>query len=213
MCFSPTFSFAASGILVVTSVFIGVKAHTPRLKALSLIPAVFAVQQAAEGVIWLLPESHLAVTFLAVIFLLGAFGFWPIAVPLFTYLIETRSERQKLLKPLIFLGFLIGIYLLAILIVNPFVVIKNLGNIDYEINIPFSPWVFDFYGLVTTGALLLSTHPWIRFIGIISAVTLVVAGALYRETFISVWCFLEAVVGIILCFHILHQKRLSLKNI
>lgn len=213
MCFSPTFSFAASGILATTAIFITAKAHTPRLKSLALIPSVFALQQAAEGFIWLLPNDHPAVKPLAILFLLGAFGFWPIAVPIFTRLIETHKIRKKILTPFIPIGILIGLYLLTILAITPFTVVKNLGNIDYQIGVPLERWVFGLYGLVTTGALLLSIHLWIRLIGIISAITLIVAGLLYGETFISVWCFLEAAVGIILCFHILHQKRLSLKNL
>lgn len=213
MCFSPTASFIASGILASTGGFIVAKGHSSKMKSLSLIPFVFALQQFAEGWIWILPEAHSGIKPLAIIFLIGAFGFWPIAVPFFTYLIETRKERFQLLKRLSYLGLFIGLYLLTILLITPFTISKRLGNIDYEIDVPLGELIFAWYGAVTVGALLLSTHPWIRGIGILSGLTYLLSNLWYNETFISVWCFFEAGIGILLGIHILHQKKLSLKTL
>ena len=55
MCFSPEVSFASAGVLVPTGLLcLRVTAHrAPQLWPLAVVPALFGVQQACEGFVWL----------------------------------------------------------------------------------------------------------------------------------------------------------------
>ena len=59
MCFSPEASFASAAVLVPFGTYtLRLAARTaPRLWPLALVPCVFGLQQACEGVVWLGLES------------------------------------------------------------------------------------------------------------------------------------------------------------
>ncbi|MFC2034393.1 DUF6629 family protein, partial [Chloroflexota bacterium] len=89
MCFSATASFIASGALIASGVATARISKPKFAVPLSMFPIVFAIHQFIEGLLWLNHRGFLSdnYRFLAVYtYLMIAYVFWPIFVPLSVYL-------------------------------------------------------------------------------------------------------------------------------
>ena len=112
MCFSATASFAASGALTVSLVS-AVRIKRRSLLMLALMPLLFAIQQAAEGLVWLTvaskqhtPLHHFGVyAFLAV-----ALVVWPIWLPVSLLLAEQQPRRRRGLVLLVYAGVAVAVF-------------------------------------------------------------------------------------------------------
>jgi hypothetical protein len=94
VCFSTTASFVASGVLAIAGVASVRSVKEKRLIPLALIPFFFAVQQFAEGVVWLDIESALISKN---IFLFFAYIFWPLWIPFSLFYAEPVALRRQLI--------------------------------------------------------------------------------------------------------------------
>ncbi len=118
MCFSATASFVASAGLAAIGVASIRKVKDKQQMPLASIPIIFAVQQFAEGLVWLsvtrdgwesiqYPASYA--------FLIVAQVIWPILFPTAFMFFEEDKVRKKLLKLLIIPGIIVAFYFLFIL--------------------------------------------------------------------------------------------------
>src|SRR6266545_2494887 len=98
MCFSPEASFAVGGALIPAGVYCvrAAWAKSPRLVPVALVPFAFAVQQIAEGFVWLgLQAGDPARTRAgAVVFLFFALAFWPWWFAAANIILEPRPARK-----------------------------------------------------------------------------------------------------------------------
>lgn len=211
MCFSATASFVASGILGVMGAIAYKQVKAKNQLLFALIPSLFAIQQAAEGFVWL-SFSHAALepwrSFFMYIFLLFAFIIWPVWIPLSMYYLEPVN-RSKLIGLLAILGAVVSSYLAAGMISNEVVVTVFDCHIRYFLpyaiyNIYISSLL---YGCVTIIPFFLSRIRYMPIFGLIGLLSYAVSYWFYYYVFISVWCFFCAILSICVLFILRDQKK------
>lgn len=210
MCFSPQASFIAS--IFLTGIAIAsycktkkAQVHVSAKLGLVLIPAGFALQQLCEGLVWLglLNNYSQIFTQLAVYgFIFFAFIFWPAYIPVCMYRLEQNKSIQKILKIFMMIG--LGTAALLLERVVYFGITAQLASchINYSSHLGFINPVLTYllmisYLLVTVGAMLVSTYPKMRIMGILVGLTYLITHLFYFNFLISVWCFFAAITSLL----------------
>jgi hypothetical protein len=209
MCFSATASFTASALLL------GLGALTMRQVerrsdwALALIPVLFAIQQAMEGIVWLslsgqAPGFQVAAT---QVYSLFSHVLWPIYVPWAVWLAQPPGPRRRILAAFCVAGFAVGLYLLYGMIANPIVAVAVGQHIDYESAHFYLAAVLLLYLAATTVSPMLSGHAWVQRFGLLALIGSAAAYVAYARWFISVWCFFAAMLSVVLFLHVRARSR------
>jgi len=216
MCFSATGSFAFAAALAGAGAasLHQKRPHTQRL--LGWIPILFAVQQVAEGAVWLTihdadrPHFHQ----LAVVVFLGfALIVWPTWMPLALLTAETNPRRRTMLAVLTTLG--VGVSLYAgqqLLRAPPAARIEN-HSISYNYSEVGDALVLALYlpGYVvaTVVPYFVSTTRRASLMGAVLALALVATFVIRRETLTSVWCFFAALMSAVIVVGVRETRRLA----
>jgi hypothetical protein len=114
MCFCAGASFAASAGLAVIGIAAQRLVTTPHQRMFATIPLLFAMQQAAEGIVWLTvnnPEYKMLTLIGVYTFLTYAFIVWPFWIPFSVSLMERTRKRKSLLQGISLLGAGISLFL------------------------------------------------------------------------------------------------------
>ena len=203
MCFSATASFTAGvGLLaigVVTTSRVSRRAELP----FALIPALFGVQQLIEGGLWLTFPDNTPLVNSALTHLYSFFShvLWPIYVPIAVLLLEPEAWRRKVLTAIALAGAAVGLYLLYFLVTEP-IASEVIGrHISYQSPHFYTAAVMTLYVLATCVSSFVSSCKTIRWFGAATFAALVAAYAFFAFWFISVWCFLAAILSVIVLFH------------
>jgi hypothetical protein len=101
MCFSPEASFAGSIIIGSIGIATVRKVHKPSQLVFACIPLFFAVQQLAEGFLWIaLPDAgHYYLQKISTYIFLGmADVIWPMMIPLSVLLMEENPKKKKIIQ-------------------------------------------------------------------------------------------------------------------
>lgn len=206
MCFSASASFVASAALGSLGAVVYSKKKNTREWSLSLIPIVFAVQQAAEGFLWLSIGQNSAFTLLFTsIFLFFAFFWWPAYIPYVAMSLETNPRTKRLLQYVWFLGGTLGLILYGLFLLRPlpaFIQGSSICYAYYPYSIAFDafPIIMLVYIGVTVIAGIFSRHAVFQFFSIAAGVGAMVAWFFHSATFTSVWCFFAAILSLILLY-------------
>ena len=213
MCFGPLASFTASAVLasVGTAVLRNIRSQKEILFA--VFPAVFALQQLIEGILWLVlrdgtPDKMLqqGLTFA---YLLFAYSLWPVLCPLSVYAIEYDKERRKILRALILMGVGTSLYLLFFILRDPHISASILGcSIRYQAYVAVAHGFTAVYIITVILPYFISSHRGILIFGIPNLIFCAIAYFFYRVNFTSVWCFFAALVSLSLYFFLrrLHHQ-------
>jgi hypothetical protein len=214
MCFSAEGSFVAAGVLAGVG---GLSLYNVKSKAFIMfasIPLLFALQQFAEGIIWL-TLSHKELSFIAysaaIAFLAFALVLWPSWIPISLYQLENKgSFRKKIFITLIIYGalfsiasiYVLGFYPIDFYVVNSSIVYATGMQIPFELLT-----MLLIYAIPSVGSFFVSSHKSIWFFG--SAVSLALTVTLYFKylQLISVWCYLAAVLSIIILTILLWENK------
>jgi hypothetical protein len=184
-------------------------ARRPAEIPFALIPVAFGLQQLVEGALWLSisqDQPHLNAS-LTHVYQLFSHIFWPIYVPLAVFLLEPAGPRRRTLLAFLAAGTVVGTYYLYFLLSEPTMVRVVGGHIDYVSPHFFGMPAVALYILATCGGSLASSHPTVRWFGIVTTISLAAAAAFYLTWFISVWCFFAAVASIVVLAHFLRLVR------
>ncbi|MCJ7605480.1 MAG: hypothetical protein MUO19_05535 [Dehalococcoidales bacterium] len=202
MCFSATASFVASGALVASSVAI---VRIPKPKSaipLSMFPAIFAILQFVEGLLWLNHRGFLADNYKSVAvyaFLLIAFVLWPIFIPFSAYVLESGRIRRAIILLCQFAGICVGLTNLVIMINGPVNASVVGHSFAYQINMP--DILFVPYLISVIIPFLVSSNKRLAILGVALAALYVTAWfSASIATFPSVWCFYAAILSLFLYF-------------
>jgi len=211
MCFSATASFgAAIGLATVGAVSIGMarRLDPERWQPLALMPLLFALQQALEGVVWLgldapAPASGLRMVSLA--YLGFAFALWPIWIPWSALRLAAdllAPWKRRLFRSLWGVGALLGAGLWIPLLLDPGLInpIVRRGSIDYQVHPAWTDLLGHLaitliYALIICLPLLLHPYRRLRLLGVALAVVFAVAQLAFLHAFSSVWCYFSALIS------------------
>lgn len=212
MCFSAEASFVASGVLAVVGVASLKKAESPEQTPFAAIPFLFAVQQFAEGVLWMGignsradPLNQISIY----IFLILAQVVWPIWVPWSVLMIEKDVVRKKIIKGIMAMGIAVSLYLSYCLLTYDVNAEIYSGHIKYTLDFPLLPvWVTHvFYFIATVTPLFVSSRKRMFLLGIMILTSFIVAKLHFATHLISIWCYFAALISIAVWWITSHFKE------
>lgn len=201
MCFSANASFGAGVVLSVIGVASIRKAQKPSQLLFASIPLIFAVQQVAEGVLWVTLPNPDTITIqrnATYIFLFFAQILWPLWVPTAILLLDKNGIRSKIQSILIGAGILVGFYLAYCLLTYP-VQAKIIGyHISYMQDYPtsFRIYVIGLYALATVAPPFFSHIKKMWMLGAAILISYLVTALFYEHYILSVWCFFSSIISI-----------------
>lgn len=196
MCFSASASFIASGVLSTIGLLSIASIKDRKWLAIALIPVFFAIQQFAEGFVWLYQWPTAAL-----VFLFFAFIVWPFYIPFSCLMVESDNARRRLLYALMIIGSGLSLCLLFGLLSSDMSFYAQDCHIVYDVAqlLLAKGWVRMLLGfvyvLVTIVPFFISSVPHMRKIGFLIAISCLVAYFFYTIYFISVWCFFSALIS------------------
>jgi hypothetical protein len=208
MCISAEASFAVGvgvGLVgVATLQCTGAKT----LPWLAAVPSLFAVQQGAEGVVWLYLNGGFHQTPVSLIaqyvYLTFALIWWPIYMPLAIALPEPEPWRRRWSFAAVVGGLCVSAfdtYYLLTTDLSPTVVGQS---IQYGHGAPIIRMT---YGTVSLLPLFISSLPSLWILGTLSLLTFIISDVFFPLTFISVWCLLAAISSVVLWHVVKHHSE------
>lgn len=215
MCFSAAGSFGVAGVIAGVGAVAIHRAPPPSHRMLAVIPLLFAVQQAAEGVVWM-TIGHPAVAWLhgasVAIFLGFALVIWPMWVPISLFVAESNSRRRRVLAVLSWIGMVVGGYASVLLIRGRPVAHVARHSIVYSY-VDRGPALvlalyLPCYVLPTVIPFFVSTVSRAKLMGTVLISSLLATFLIERQALTSVWCFFAAVLSVILVLSIPQDHRL-----
>ncbi len=201
MCISATSSFVVASLLTVAGITAYTRVSKTKQIPLILIPFGFAVQQAAEGVVWLTinqPDAKLHMIAMY-IYLSFAFVIWPLWMPFAIKVYENNHTRKMLLSLCQLLGLLFAITAAFLLWATPAFVSVSEGHLAYHIkNRFFGPESsIAWYLIPVLLPFFLSTNRIFSIaVSTLATISLAITYLFTPSTFISMWCFVAAVISL-----------------
>jgi hypothetical protein len=200
MCFSASASFGAGVVLSVFGVAAIRKAKHPSQYLFAGIPLIFAVQQLAEGCLWLLlpnPDYATSQHIFTYIFLCFAQIIWPAWVPLAFLLLEKESTRDKLQRILVGMGLLVSVYLGVCLLSYPVQAKLVNYHVTYEQSYPpaWSNIIAVIYLIATIAPPFFSHIKKMWLLGSAILISYIITAIFYDNYLVSVWCFFASVIS------------------
>jgi hypothetical protein len=201
MCFSPTASFVASGVLATIGVATLRHVREPRTILFAAVPLLFAFHQFSEGMVWLgldgvIGEQGLRTA--AYVFRVYAQGLLPFLMPLAVVLMEPAGWRRRVMIGLVAIGVVVSAWDLWGLAFYPSQTFVQNHSIAYRNPLTGNLDISLLYILATCGSLLLSSHKVVRWYGALNVVGLTVVQIVRDYAFASVWCFYAAALSAII---------------
>jgi hypothetical protein len=202
MCFSAGASFAASATLGLLGVATITKARSAHEVPFASIPLLFAVQQGAEGALWIALSGSQYESWqnLSIyLFLIFAQLIWPTWIPLSVLMVEKHRTRRKIIKGILGLGIAVSLYVLYGMIFYNVDAEIHSGHIAYKLDFPFAfSWIGSaFYFIPTTIPLFISSNKRMWVLATATVISFIIAKIFFEQHLISVWCFFAAVLSIL----------------
>jgi hypothetical protein len=208
MCFSAEASFTVGTGIGVMGIATLRKLVSRSLIWIAMVPIFFAIQQYAEGVVWLHMNGEFKQTpfseFAKFLYLFFAYIFWPTYIPLCLTMAERIEWRKKAIGLVLIGGFgvtLFNIYYLSTTPIEPAVIGQSIyyGGSRWDMRL--------LYGLAVMLPMFLTSIKNIWLIGIMVAVSFGLSQVIYNATFTSVWCFFAAIISFVLYFFLPDEKQ------
>jgi hypothetical protein len=202
MCFSASASFGASAVLATVGVASIRKVQTPSQLPFAAIPFLFAVQQFAEGLLWIAlqdPAHRNWERGSTYIFLFFAQVVWPFLVPLSVLLMEKNRVRKRILFLFMAVGVFISFYLAYCITVFP-AQAEIMGiHISYRFNYPFSMGLLSgaLYFIPTVLPPFFSSIKRMQLLGLTILISYAATLTFFPHHIISIWCYFAAALSVI----------------
>lgn len=210
MCFSATANFVGSAGLAAVGVITLTRVAHKRELLFASLPLLFALHQFMEGFVWLGIDGDIsppAMSFAAQLYMFYAQGVLPILVPLAVLLIEPNWRRRDWVLPFVFLGVILGLYILWCLLQYPTDVSARAHSVVYYNPGTHHELIAVLYVIATCGALFFSGYFYVVGLAVANLVGILVVIAFKRYAFTSVWCAYAAVISVLIYGHF-HRRRL-----
>ena len=218
MCFSATASFAVSAGLIPVGVYCVYKVRLVDRTywPFAIYPLIFGIQQAAEGWLWLVLDTGNveSIRFPAISFVFFSHFFWLFWIPYSCYVVEISNSKKRFFLITTVMGCLFGLAMfIPVMLYTDWMTVSIIHqSISYELKLLFDDFVSRLvvrgaYVLMILIPLLLSSHRYLRYFGVIIALSVLGTVLLYTETFISVWCFFAAVFSFYMLYMIISLDK------
>ena len=218
MCFSATGSFAVAAGLASIGVAAVLRAKPDSHRLFAVIPFLFAIQQIAEGVVWMtMPFQSSGLHRFAVdAFLTFAVVVWPTWMPLCLVPIERGPRRKATLRVLLAMGAAVSIYA-GWLLFHGHPVAKVQGHsLAYDYSPSDTGLVLALYlpAYVATSVLplFISSMERAKLMGLVLVGALVATFIIRRQTLTSTWCFFAAILSGLVVLSLAAEQRAHLKR-
>ena len=201
MCFSPTASFIASGLIGTIGLATLRHVREPRTLLFAAVPLLFSVHQLCEGFVWLGLEGkigNVALDHVAFLFMIYAQGILPLLMPVAVVLMEPSGWRRRAILVLVGIGAIACVWDVVGLVAWPSRTFIQCHSIAYRNPVTGNFLISCLYILATCGALLLSTHRVVRWYGLLNVIGLTITEIVREFAFASVWCFYAAILSMML---------------
>lgn len=209
MCFSAEVNFVASAVIGAVGVATLAHVRHPRAVLFGAMPLLFALHQLIEAFVWLGLEgklTDLATHNASYLFVLYAQGILPFLMPLSVLLLEDAGWRRWVLRGITGLAFGFAIYMVWGVTGYPTECSIVERSVVYHNDRTEGVVTALLYVVVTCGALILSSHPVVRWFGVLNVLGLTVVLIVKAYAFTSVWCFYAAVISVILYWQFSREK-------
>lgn len=212
MCFSAGASFGASVVLGAVGVTTLKNVKTSEQVPFAMIPLIFAVQQAAEGMLWigLSGTEHASWRHFPVyIFLIFAQLVWPVWAPFSILLLEKDALRKKILYLLLAVGAVTSLYLMYCMFVYDLKAEIQTGHIHYTLDFPlaFAGISGVLYFMPTVLPLFVSSFKRMWILGLAILSSFIITKIYFEEHLISVWCFFAALISVTVLLILIKSKK------
>lgn len=199
MCFSAEASFISAALLGAAGLYLGNKFWKDRRFLIAITPFMFAIQQAAEGFLWLGLDGGAYPTawafFAQYTYLFFAYLFWPIWIPSIALNAEVGSRRRKWLKFVLLVGVLVamfnGFYLFTTFPIQAQVVHHSISYGSKGSMLAFV------YGFSVVAPFFISSLKGLKIVGALIALSFLIALFAYTYAFTSIWCFVAVLTTLL----------------
>lgn len=198
MCFSAEVSFGAAAVLIGIGSYLSFREGVNKRLLLALVPLFFGIQQFMEGLVWLGLQSVILPLWeypaqLAYIFF--ACLFWPVWVPIAFLVAEiTRWRRMTLFVFLIYgVGIMACNFSFFLIYWPPAFALIVRHSVQYMNPYQISEIA---YALATITPFFISSLPQSWILGLLVMISFVVVAWFYQYAFVSLWCFLAALISL-----------------
>ena len=197
-----------------------IRAKSPSLKVLAIIPFIFSIQQFSEAWVWLsLTKENFALWKAPSMysFLFFAEVTWPICISFSMMRLEKNEKRKNVLRILFYSGLILST-VLAFSLYYYSADAKVVGNhVMYTIDTPayFKSITNPIYFLTAILPPFFSTIKKAWWIGVVLIVSYIIADVFYEEYIISIWCYFATIISVVILWIIttnMENKRQIIFN-
>jgi hypothetical protein len=211
MCFSAIGSLITGSLLLPTGVYCVYKSYkfNNRFLIFATLPLLFSIQQFIEGILWLNinGDNIQIIKELSFAYLFFSHFLWLIIIPLAILPIEIDNHKIFICKICLIAGVALGTYYFSnILNYNSYTAYVKGHSIVYKLALkihnPEISLIFEQlpYPIIVLTPLLGSSLKYIRILGSMAAVSMLVTYYFYNYAFISVWCFSAAIISLYISY-------------
>ncbi|MBV9810245.1 MAG: hypothetical protein JO286_23920 [Solirubrobacterales bacterium] len=209
MCFSPQADFVVGAVVAGVGVETLRRVRARREMIVGALPLLFGLHQLVEGFVWLGLRGQVSRGLgdaAKEAFILYAHVVLPVIVPLGFMLLEPDPRRSRVMTAMVFVGGLLGVYLLWQLTAYPVGAHEQARCIDYTTHTPDDALIGLLYIVVTCGPALISSRRYLRWFGLVSLVGVIVTAVVRMDELTSLWCVYVAIVSFLILEHFRRQR-------
>jgi len=209
MCFSPEADFTAGAVVAGVGVETLRRVRARRELIVGALPLLFGIHQLVEGFVWLGLRGQVSSGLGDVAkeaYIVYAHAVLPAIVPLGFMLLEPDRRRSRRMWPLVWLGLLLGLYLLWEVTAYPVGAQQAARCIDYTTHTPNDVLIGVLYVVVTCGPALRSSRRYLRWFGLVSLVGVIATALVRADELTSLWCLYVAMISVLILEHFRRQR-------
>jgi hypothetical protein len=209
MCFSPYADFTAGAVVAGVGIETLRRVRGRRELIVGALPLLFGLHQLVEGFVWLGLRGQVSSAVGATAkeaYIVYAHAVLPAIVPLGFTILEPNRRRTRWMWPLVYLGLVLGAYLLWQVSAYPVGAQPEAHCIDYTTHTPNDLLIGALYVSVTCGPALLSSRRYLRWFGLIGLVGAIATALVRVDELTSLWCLYAALVSVLILEHFRRQR-------
>lgn len=208
VCFSETASFVAGTALCGGGLVALKLVQRPAEIPLATLPLIFGFQQLTEGLVWrALNDGGSTNAPVVQIYLFCALILWPSFVPLVAYCLESVRWRRRVIAACGVLGLEVSLFLGYILIGHGATAFAEDHRVIYKLEPLGAIFSVGPYIVAATIPLLISSVRSLNMFGVLALAGVVASYLIYKNAFVSVWCFQAAIMSAVIVAHFVRESR------